>query len=106
MKAFAIGGTDSDAETGNPLGTEMDENGLEPVVSAGGSGPAEPENAKREGCIIQHDHDLFSLELEKPRIASDRLAAQIHERLGLHDRPSAAAGHLGVPLRIEGKRAG
>jgi hypothetical protein len=79
----------------------VDENGFQSIVPACAAGLAKSQHAEREGGVIEDDHDFSGRDFIISRKLAHRFAAEIHEGLGLHERASADARGVCIPLLVE-----
>jgi hypothetical protein len=84
----------------------VDQDGFEPVVPSGASGGSQPQFAKPKGSVVDDDQNFRLIDPTVTGVICDRLAAQVHEGLRLHEKAPAKQGHLGIPLRFKPERDG
>ena len=103
VQGGVAGTADPDAEAWDFFGAEVDENGVEAIVAAGGAGFTEADRAEREGGVIEDDQDLLAGDFIIFGEIADGFAAEVHEGLWLHERAAADFGGFGIPLGLKGK---
>jgi len=101
VQGTTIRSADAHSQPRHVLRRKMDKHRLQPVVSAGAPRLPHPECSERKGNVVQNHEHLVTLKLEIPGVTADRLTAEVHVGLRLHQYAASADGHLGVPLRIE-----
>ena len=82
----------------------MDKDGFKSIVPSGASGGSQPQFAKPNGRVIHDDQNFRLIDPMVTGIICDRLAAQVHEGLRLHEKAPAKQCHLGIPLRFKPER--
>jgi hypothetical protein len=103
VQGGVAGTADADAEAWDFFGAEVDENGVEAIVAAGGAGFAEADRPERERGVIEDDHDLLTGDFVIFGEIADGFAAEVHESLGLHEGAAADFGGFGIPLGLKGE---
>ena len=93
---------DADADAGEGLRAEVLRDGLQPVVPAGGAGGAHADAAGREVHLVEDDHEIRDGDLVEAQDRGERLAAQVHERLRLHEQHGLPAKHAARHEAVEG----
>src|SRR5215207_1649604 len=68
------------------------------------SGGSQPHFAKPKGRVVHDDQNFRLVDPMVAGVIRDRLAAQVHEGLRLHEQAPAKYCHLGIPLRFKPKR--
>jgi hypothetical protein len=67
-------------------------------VATGRAAFAQAENAKREVLVVVNGEDAGGRDAVEGGDGADRLATEVHERLGFDEPEVAGAGHLGAPF--------
>jgi hypothetical protein len=81
------------------IGAELRDDRLETVVAASRSRPPDPQPPGLEVHVVDDDEQVLQRDLVEVLPPLNRRAAQVHERLRLHeDRVLAPPGDLGVRL--------